>query len=60
MRPPEKGSEERESLSDREDRALLDNPNVPDDVKSEIEERLDRHYDEGLEEEEGDEGPPPR
>ena len=59
MRPPEKGLEERESLSDDEDRALLDNPNVPDDVKSEIEERLDRFHDEDLEEEIDEHEPPP-
>lgn len=59
MRPPEGESEGRESLSDDEDRALLDNPNVPDDVKSEVEERLDRHREEELEDEIEDE-PPPR
>jgi hypothetical protein len=57
MRPPEK-EPERESLQDDEDRALLDNPNVPDEVKSEISERLDRWHDEELEDEIED-GPPP-
>jgi len=52
MRPPEN---ERESLLDDEDRALLDNPNVPDDVKSEVSERLERWHDEELEDELEDE-----
>jgi hypothetical protein len=61
MRPPENepDSQELETLLDDEDRALLENPNVPDDVKSEVAERLERLHDEDLEEEIEDEPPPP-
>jgi hypothetical protein len=60
MRPPdnEPDSQELEALLDDEDRQLLDNPTVPDDVKAEVTERLDRFSDEDLEEEIED-GPPP-
>jgi len=60
MRPPDNESNphELESLVDAEDRALLDKPSVPDDIKAEITERLDRHRDEELAEEIED-GPPP-
>ena len=60
MRPPhdEPDSEELESLLDDEDRGLLDNPSVPDDVKAEVTERLDRWRDEEIEEE-SEEGPRP-
>jgi hypothetical protein len=56
MRPPENepDAEELEQLLDDEDRRLLDNPVVPDDVKSEVEERLDRWREEELEDETGD------
>ncbi len=42
MRLPEKelDSEALEGLHEDEERALLDNPSVPDDVKSELAERL--------------------
>ena len=61
MRPPENepDSQELENLLDDEERALLDDPSVPDDVKSEVNERLERWSDEELEEEIEDE-PPPR
>lgn len=61
MRPPENepDREELENLLDDEERALLDNPNVPDEVKSEVTERLERLHDEDLDGELEDE-PPPR
>jgi hypothetical protein len=60
MRPPhdEPDSEELEELLDGEDRGLLERPDVPDDVKSEVNERLERFGDELLEDETED-GPPP-
>ena len=60
MRPPdnEPDSEELEELVDDEDRELLGKPDVPDEVKAEITERLDRFRDEELAEEIAD-GPPP-
>ncbi len=60
MRPPDNdpGPEELEALLEGEERSLLDNPAVPDDVKAEVTERLDRHGDEILEEEIEDEPPP--
>jgi hypothetical protein len=60
MRPPdnEPDSEEIETLLDDEDRRVLDRPDVPDDVKSEITERLERWREEELEDEIPD-GPPP-
>ncbi|MBV8531043.1 MAG: hypothetical protein JO104_06970 [Candidatus Eremiobacteraeota bacterium] len=60
MRPPinEPDDQELEALVDDEDRGLLDKPSVPDDVKAEITERLDRFRDEELAEEIAD-GPPP-
>ncbi len=60
MRPPdnEPGPEELESLFEDEERSLLENPAVPDDVKAEVTERLDRYGDEILEEEIEDEPPP--
>jgi hypothetical protein len=60
MRPPdnEPDSEEIETLLDDEDRRVLERPDVPEDVKSEITERLDRWREEDLEEETQD-GPPP-
>jgi hypothetical protein len=61
MRPPENepDSEELENLLDDEDRRLLEKPDVPDEVKSEVSERLERWHDEELEVELEDE-PPPR
>jgi hypothetical protein len=60
MRPPhnEPDSEEIEILRDDEERAMLDNPSVPDDVKAEADERLKRFADEDLEAEIEDEPPP--
>lgn len=55
---PEPDSQELEELVDNEDRQLLGKPSVPDDIKAEITERLDRFRDEDLAEEIGD-GPPP-
>lgn len=51
MRPTdmEPGQEELEELLDGEERALLDDPNVPDDVKAEVRERLRRSQDAELE-----------
>jgi hypothetical protein len=48
MRPPlnEPDDQELEELVDDEDRDLLGKPDVPDDVKAEITERLDRFRDE--------------
>jgi len=53
MRPPENepDAKEIETLLDDEERGLLDRPDVPDDVKSEVTERLDRFQDEDLDEE---------
>lgn len=44
MRPPENepDSNERKKILDEEERELLDSPEVPDDVKSELTERLER------------------
>jgi hypothetical protein len=57
MRPPDNdpGSDELEDLRDDEDRGLLENPSVPDDVKSEVAERLERFRDEAIDEEIEDE-----
>ncbi len=57
MQPPDNdpGSDELEGLRDEEDRRLLDNPSVPDDVKSEVADRLERHHDEAVDEEIEDE-----
>lgn len=57
MRPPDNdpGSNELDDLRDEEDRRLLDNPSVPDDVKSEVAEQLERHHDETVDEEIEDE-----
>lgn len=57
MKPPE-SKPERKNLLDDEDRALLDNPSVSDEVKSEVAERLERWHDEELEDEVED-GPLP-
>ncbi len=54
MRPPENdpNTDEFETLLDDEDRELLEKPDVPDDVKAEVTERLERrHDDEALDEE---------
>jgi hypothetical protein len=53
MRPPENepDSDKTRSVLDDEERELLDRPEVPDDVKSEIEERLERWHDEEIDEE---------
>ncbi|HTA56070.1 MAG TPA: hypothetical protein VK755_15095 [Candidatus Acidoferrales bacterium] len=60
MRPPlnEPDDQELEELVDDEDRDLLGKPDVPDDVKAEITERLDRFRDEEYADEIED-GPPP-
>lgn len=60
MRPPvnEPDDQELEELVDNEDRDLLGKPDVPDDVKAEITERLDRFRDEEYADEIED-GPPP-
>jgi hypothetical protein len=60
MRPPlnEPDDEQLEELVDNEDRDLLGKPDVPDDVKAEITERLDRFRDEVYADEIED-GPPP-
>lgn len=60
MRPPvnEPDDQELEELVDNEDRDLLGKPDVPDDVKAEITERLDRFRDEVYADEIED-GPPP-
>ncbi|MBV8344750.1 MAG: hypothetical protein JO190_07125 [Candidatus Eremiobacteraeota bacterium] len=44
MRPPENepGPEELRELLDEEESKLLDQPEIPDDVKSELTERLER------------------
>jgi hypothetical protein len=62
MRPPdnEPDPEELAKLRDDEDRRLLDRPDIPDDVKSEVSERLERLEDEELEDELEDEPPPDR
>jgi hypothetical protein len=46
MRPPENepDSEQIESLLDEEEQKLLDRPDVPDDVKSELTERIERRH----------------
>ncbi len=53
MRPPENDSktDEFETLLDDEDRELLEKPDVPDDVKAEVTERLERRHEKELEEE---------
>jgi len=56
----EPNAEELEKLRDEEDRRLLDRPDVPDDVKAEVNERLERLEDEELEDEIEDEPPPDR
>jgi hypothetical protein len=60
MRPPlnEPDDQELEELVDDEDRDLLGKPDVPDEVKAEITERLDRFRDEEYADEIED-GPPP-
>jgi hypothetical protein len=60
MRPPlnEPDDQELEELVDDEDRDLLGKPDVPDEVKAEITERLDRFRDETYADEIED-GPPP-
>jgi|GEM_PF-1823243 len=54
----EPNAEELEKLRDDEDRRLLDRPDVPDDVKAEVNDRLERFEDEELEDEIEDEPPP--
>ena len=51
MRPTDMEPEQREleALLDDEERKLLDDPDVPDDVKAEIGERLKRFREEDLE-----------
>jgi hypothetical protein len=51
MRPSdmEPQQQELEDLLDDEERRLLDDPGVPEDVKAEIQERLDRFRDQDLE-----------
>ncbi len=53
MRPPEKNpnTDEFERLLDDEDRELLEKPDVPDDVKAEVTERLERRHEDELDEE---------
>jgi hypothetical protein len=53
MRPSDNEplQEELETLTDEQERALLEDPELPEDVKSEIEERLERFADEDLESE---------
>jgi hypothetical protein len=53
MRSPENEpeSEKTRNVLDEEERKLLDRPDVPDDVKAEITERLERWHDEELDEE---------
>jgi hypothetical protein len=60
MRPPlnEPDDQELEELVDDEDRDLLGKPDVPDDVKAEITDRLARFRDEEYADEIED-GPPP-
>ena len=62
MRPPENepNPEELQELLNQEERGILERADVPDDVKSEVNERLERHDDEELEEEIEDEIPPDR
>jgi hypothetical protein len=62
MRPPdnEPSPEDLEKLRDEERRELLEKPDVPDEVKSEVTERLARLDDEELEDELEDELPPDR
>ncbi|HYL27112.1 MAG TPA: hypothetical protein VEW74_04700 [Candidatus Nitrosotalea sp.] len=56
----EPNAEELEKLRDDEERRLLERPDVPDDVKAEVIERLERFEDEELEDEIEDEPPPDR
>ncbi len=60
MRPldNEPDSEELQALLEDEERRILDNPIVPDDVKAEVTERLE-HLEDELLEEETEDGPPP-
>lgn len=60
MRPPvnEPDDQELEELVDNEDRDLLGKSDVPDNVKAEITERLDRFRDE-IYADEIEDGPPP-
>lgn len=53
MRPPENDpdSDEIETVLEDEERGLLDKPEVPDDVKSEVNERFERYHEEELDEE---------
>lgn len=53
MRPPENepDSEEMRTLLEDEERGLLDKPEVPDEVKSEVNERLERVHEKELDEE---------
>jgi len=51
MRSPQSEPEETRNVLDEEERKLLDEPDVPDDVKSEVSERLERWHDEELDEE---------
>ncbi|HVA26557.1 MAG TPA: hypothetical protein VNF68_00120 [Candidatus Baltobacteraceae bacterium] len=56
MRPTdmEPKQEELEEFLDDEERGLLNDPDVPDDVKAEIRERLERFREEDLEVEQAD------
>lgn len=60
MRPldNEPNSNEIETLLEDEERRILDNPIVPDEVKAEVTERL-QHFEDELLEEETEDGPPP-
>jgi hypothetical protein len=62
MRPPENepSPEELQHLLDEEERGILKRADVPDDVKSEVSERLERSDEDDLEEELEDETPPDR
>lgn len=51
MRSPETEPEETRNVLDEEERKLLDEPDVPDDVKSEVAERLERRHDEEIDQE---------
>jgi hypothetical protein len=53
MSSPERqpNSDETQNVLDDEERKLLDRPDVPDEVKAEIEERLERWHDEEVDEE---------
>jgi len=59
MRPPENEppQEEIEHLLTDEERRLLNDPSVPDDVKAEIMERLERFEESDLEEKQADDAP---